>query len=397
MNTIDLFCGAGGITEGFRQAGFECLFANDFNPAAIETFRLNHPGVEANCSPIENLDPDQIRNQLGVRRGDLGCLVGGPPCQGFSIYAPDRWLHDPRNALFRHYLRFVDAFAPKTLVIENVPGMLSLDDGKVAEAIVEELTTRGYHVEVKILLAAHFGVPQNRWRLIFLASQQQGLGYPIPTFAAECRANFRGSSTHLQRQTPLEAWSLKDARTIKDAISDLPSLLSGAGGPEQPYPSFPSAKLSEYAREMRQSSSSVFNHVANRLAPINLKRLEFIKPGGAWTDIPHELLPSGMKKAKRGDHTKRYGRLRWEDRATTMLTKCDPHWGAVFHPDQPRTFTVREAARIQSFPDRYRFLGSRVAQYEQVGNAVPVLLAKALAEEIGRFLTQQTENALTNC
>ena len=117
---------------------------------------------------------------------------------------------------------------------------------------------------------------------------------------------------------------------------------------------------------------------------MNLERLRHIPQGGAWTSIPHEMLPAGMKKAKRGDHTMRYGRLPWDALSGTMMTKCDPHWGAVFHPGQERTFSVREAARIQSFPDSYRFLGAKVSQYEQVGNAVPVLLAKAVATELNR-------------
>jgi DNA (cytosine-5)-methyltransferase 1 len=119
-----------------------------------------------------------------------------------------------------------------------------------------------------------------------------------------------------------------------------------------------------------------------------MNRLNHIPPGGSWTDIPFELLPSGMKKARRSDHTKRYGRLAWDALACTMLTKCDPHWGAVFHPDQARTFSVRETARIQSFPDNYRFVGTKGSQFEQVGNAVPVLLAKAIAEAHKSHLTR---------
>ena len=138
----------------------------------------------------------------------------------------------------------------------------------------------------------------------------------------------------------------------------------------------------------------MFNHTANKLSPINLERLTHIPPGGAWTDIPFALLPAGMKKARRSDHTKRYGRLAWDSLACTMLTKCDPHWGAVFHPDQQRAFSVREAARIQSFPDRYRFLGNKGSQFEQVVNAVPVLLAKAIAESMKVHLNPNFRN---NC
>lgn len=384
LSTIDLFAGAGGITEGFRQAGFHCLFSNDFNSSAVETFRLNHPDTLATCGPVEQQHPAKVRKLLGIGKGELDCMVGGPPCQGFSIYAPDRILEDPRNSMFRHYLRFVDEFAPRTLLIENVPGMLSLGGGKVVETILKELSNRGYHTACRILLAAHYGVPQSRWRLIFLASRSLGLCHPEPTHYHEARANFTGGSTLTTRLQPMDALLLKPAVTLRDAISDLPEIPAGGGSDVQSYGK--NRKLGEYAARLRQGAELLYNHTANRLSPINLERLRHIPPGGAWTDIPFELLPAGMKKARKSDHTKRYGRLEWDSLACTMLTKCDPHWGAVYHPEQPRTFSVRETARIQSFPDSYRFLSTRGSQFEQVGNAVPVLLAKAIAEAIRSHL-----------
>jgi DNA (cytosine-5)-methyltransferase 1 len=387
LRTIDLFAGAGGITEGFRQAGFDCLYANDFNERAVETFKLNHPGAVAACGPIESQDPVRIRSDLGLTKGELDCLVGGPPCQGFSIYAPERVLDDPRNSMFRHYLRFVDEFAPKTLLIENVPGMLSLGKGRVVETILAELSDRGYKTTCKILLAAHYGVPQTRFRLIFLASLSTPIAHPEPTHYHEARANFTGGSTLTYRLGPLDSLLLRPAVTLREAIGDLPALSAGGGDEVSRYGR--SRRLGDYAAAMREGSELLFNHTCNKLSPINLERLRHIPPGGAWTEIPFELLPAGMKKARRSDHTKRYGRLAWDSLACTMLTKCDPHWGAVFHPEQERAFSVREAARIQSFPDRYRFLGSKGSQYEQVGNAVPVLLAKSLAETIRKHLNPE--------
>jgi DNA (cytosine-5)-methyltransferase 1 len=153
----------------------------------------------------------------------------------------------------------------------------------------------------------------------------------------------------------------------------------------------------DFAEAMKQDCSELYNHTANGLSEINLKRLSHIKAGEAWTAIPFDLLPSGMQKARKSDHTMRYGRLPWSALAGTMMTKCDPHWGAVFHPEQKRTFTVREAARIQSFPDNYRFLGPRVAQYEQVGNAVPVLMAKAIAKSLAEYLTETKTSSPAKC
>ncbi len=378
--TLDLFCGAGGITEGFRQAGFDCLFATDLNPHAIDTFHNNHPSTPVACGPIEELQPNLIRQRVGLDVGELDCLVGGPPCQGFSINAPDRFLEDPRNSLFRHYIRFIDEFRPKTLLIENVPGMLSLANGLIANLIFEELARRGYTVTYRVLFAAHYGVPQQRWRLIVLASRLgEPIQHPEPETFALARANFTGGRRLTYRLGPIDEVRLPAAPTVLQAIGDLPELGPGQGGEIASY-TMPAHSV--YARRMRQGSELVYNHVAPRISEINLERLKYIEPGGSWRDIPESLLPSGMRRARRSDHTKRYGRLHPDGLAGTVMTKVDPHWGPVFHYSQQRTLTVREAARMQSFPDAYRFSGPKVAQYEQVGNAVPVLLAAAVAERI---------------
>jgi DNA (cytosine-5)-methyltransferase 1 len=386
---IDLFCGAGGITEGFRQAGFACLYGNDSNQNAIETFRCNHPAAWGDCRPVETVDPKEIRRKLRLKKGDLSTITGGPPCQGFSINAPERFLDDPRNALFRHYVRFIDEFEPKTLVFENVPGMLSLADGHIFERVQQELKKHGYSLSVGILFAAHYGVPQERWRLIIIGSQGTPLPkLPEPSHFAVGRANFRGGRTLTFQLLPIHKHTLLPAVTVEDALSDLPRLQMGEGSELIQYGR--SAK-SAYAKAMRNGDRETYNHYAGKLSPQNKARLGYIKPGGSWRDIPYHLLPAGMKRARKSDHTKRYGRLRSNGLAGTIMTKCDPHWGPVFLPDQDRALTVREAARLQSFPDAYRFLGSRVSQYEQVGNAVPVLMAKAIAEAISAHLLGNPE------
>jgi DNA (cytosine-5)-methyltransferase 1 len=365
------------LTEGFRQAGYRCFYGNDFNPHAIETFKLNHPNAWADPRKIEDVNPRVVRRRLKLRKGELSALVGGPPCQGFSINAPDRFLEDPRNALFRHYLRFLEEFEPQSLVFENVPGMLSLADGHVFEQVWKELARHGYHLSAKILFAGHYGVPQERWRLIILGSQKQPAPqHPEPTHFASGRANFRGGRTMTYRLMPLDQMRLLPSVTVADAIADLPRLAMGEGSEVIRYDR---NATSEYARKMRDGDVETYNHYAAVLAPQNIERLKHIKPGGSWRDIPHHLLPKGMQRARTSDHTRRYGRLRANGLAGTIMTKCDPHWGPVFLPDQDRALTVREAARLQSFPDSYKFSGPRVSQYEQVGNAVPVLMAKAIA------------------
>lgn len=385
LSTIDLFCGAGGITEGFREAGYRCLYANDCMPEAIETFSLNHPEAWSEAQDVEEVNPAEVRKKLRLKKGALDVLVGGPPCQGFSINAPERFLSDPRNKLFKDYLRFLEEFEPKAFLFENVPGLLSLADGKVYRKIVSEFEGHGYHVSEKILFAAHYGVPQERWRLILLGSRFSAVNPLEPTHYATGRANFRGGGTLTFQLNESDKERLLPAVTVGEAIGDLPRLEIGEGAETVGYTV---ESHSGYARMMRNPDGVTFNHFGGRLAKQNIERMKYVKPGGSWRDIPHRLLPKGMQRARKSDHTKRYGRLRNDGLAGTVMTKCDPHWGAVFLPDQERALTVREAARFQSFPDRYRFLGPRVSQYEQVGNAVPVLMAKAIGLQIRAHLEQ---------
>lgn len=192
------------------------------------------------------------------------------------------------------------------------------------------------------------------------------------------------------RLGPLDECVLKAKVTLAEALSGLPRLAMGEGGDVVGYAS---DSMSDYAVLLSNPEGVTYNHVAPRLSKKNVERMKHVKPGGSWRDIPFELLPKGMQAARSSDHTKRYGRLLADELAGTVLTKCDPHWGAVFLPDQDRTLTVREAARIQSFPDRYRFYGSRVSQYEQVGNAVPVLLARTIAAAVREHLAAQADEA----
>ena len=385
LSSIDLFCGAGGITEGFREAGYHCLYANDCMPEAIETFSFNHPEVWAEACDVETVNATQVRKQLGLRKGDLDVLVGGPPCQGFSINAPERFLSDPRNKLFKDYLRFLEEFHPKAFLFENVPGLLSLGDGKVFRQILREFDRYGYTVTTKILFAAHYGVPQERWRLILLGSCLSVISAPEPTHYAMGRANFRGGGTLTFQLGAIDKKLLLPAVNVGEAIGDRPRLARGEGSETVGYTIEPH---SPYACMIRNPEGVTFNHFGAKLAKQNIKRMKYVKPGGSWRDIPYRLLPKGMQRARKSDHTKRYGRLRNDGLAGTIMTKCDPHWGAVFLPDQERSLTVREAARFQSFPDSYKFLGPRVSQYEQVGNAVPVLMAKAIALKIRTHLEE---------
>jgi DNA (cytosine-5)-methyltransferase 1 len=352
---IDLFCGAGGLSEGFRQAGYEVLLGTDIDPAFGETFSRSHTGARFAAKPIQSLSSAEILTTTGLGKGQLDVLVGGPPCQGYSVYNHGRGEHDPRAGLFREYLRIVRELAPKWLVMENVTGLLSISGGELIRTISDEISKLGYAVEWRVLRAEDYGVPQERRRVVFIANR---IGAPVMFPAIGYGAG------------------LKPYTTIWDAIGDLPLMVAGD------MTDYLVAPLTEYQSEMRQGNPKLANHYGPKLGKANQERIRHIPQGGSWRDIPFDLLPEGMKRAKRSDHTKRYGRPRLTDLSCTILTKCDIHWGAYIHPIENRAFTVREAARLQSFPDEFTFYGSMTEQFVQIGNAVPPMMARSIARAI---------------
>lgn len=391
VSAVDLFAGGGGLSLGAEMAGATVVFANDISAEAAETYRLNHPGTVFHEGPVEDLGAEDILRATGLRRGEVDILLGGPPCQGFSIYAPNRDPRDKRNSLVLEYLRIVEGLYPKYLLMENVPGLLSLGRGEALHKVYEKLKDSGYKITHRVLLASRYGVPQDRWRLFILGWRKDVLpvDFPPPTHSAEARANFTGGALWARVDLFGQLWGDPSKRngllkpvTVREAIGDLPPLANGEGHNKVPMPPVDESKLTPYQKWAREGAAYLYNHVAPKLSEKNLQRLRYIKPGGSWRDLPYDLLPPGMKRARRSDHTRRYGRLDPDKQAGTILTKCDPHWGAFFHYEQDRVITPREAARLQSFPDRYIFAGSRTSQYEQIGNAVPPLLAKALVERI---------------
>jgi DNA (cytosine-5)-methyltransferase 1 len=229
----DLFCGAGGLSFGFQQAGFQIAFANDINEEYANTYRLNHPGIDFFRESIEDLTTADVFRTTGLRKADIDILIGGPPCQGFSINAPKRSLEDNRNHLFRHYGRLVlEGLRPKVVVMENVPGMVSLDDGRFIRDIYTLFQGAGYRMRHMILCAAHCGIPQERWRLFFIGTIMKSveITFPEPTHFAPVLANFTGGRdlTWLPmiqnggRQLNLFGKGLKHFTTVREAISDLP-------------------------------------------------------------------------------------------------------------------------------------------------------------------------------
>ena len=381
LKLLDLFSGAGGLSSGLEMAGFQPIGAIEINPQYAETYKLNHGLTDVFVGDVKAITKSDLRKRLGVASGEVSLVAGGPPCQGFSINAPIRSLDDQRNHLFKDFMNVVMELKPRAVLIENVPGMVSLGQGTVVQQIYKELESYGYCVNHKILFSGHYGVPQIRYRMFFVGilGSSEKFEFPEPEFKANGVANFTGAKELCINLGPLFEINLKKGTTVWDAISDIPEIEIPPGNSTYEYKTPPA---NEYQSVLRKNSISITNHHCAKLGNINLERLKYIPQGGSWRDIPFDLLPNGLKRAKRSDHTKRYGRLHPDGMCSTILTKCDPHWGSFFHPFQDRVISVREAGRIQSFPDHYVFTGSVTQQYEQVGNAVPPLMAKAIGKKI---------------
>lgn len=282
---IDLFSGAGGLSEGLASAGFHSLYASEINPVFATTYRNNHPHSIVDTGDIKEVNSDEVMKRLGIERGELDLMAGGPPCQGFSINAPVRSKKDQRNHLFREFLRFVDTFQPKTILIENVPGLVSFENGATLHAILSSLVNLGYGAEVRILGAPYYGVPQMRWRTIILGVRGMQLpadAYPEPLYRAPIRTNFRVKHEgKLVVKMPSES-AVEGFTTVEDAISDLPKICCGEKYEEGGI--YASKPKSEYQKRLRIGSAGVFNHESSGLSKVNLERLKFIKPGRNWTD-----------------------------------------------------------------------------------------------------------------
>lgn len=350
---FDCFCGLGGLSLGAQLAGCEVLGGVDADPSAVKVFARTFPKADAREHDLLQEKPRAILRKFGLVRGDVDILVGGPPCQPYSVNNHQRSTHDIRCGLVQRYLEFVTTLRPSWLVIENVPGFASIEQGAFLRALLRSLRARQYAADFVLVDAAMFGVPQRRRRLVILAGRDPAKLRHAINDLASCRSNII---------------------TVGQAIGDLPDRPSKEAlyrGPAK----------SNFRKAMReQAPTKILSHIGAGLGATNLRRISHVPPGGNWRDIPRHLLPSGMKRARLSDHTTRYGRLHESRPSFTLLTKCDPHWGCFVHPVQDRVITIREAARLQSIPDRVSFPDSMSDSYRLIGNAVPPLLAKGILE-----------------
>jgi DNA (cytosine-5)-methyltransferase 1 len=390
LTAIDLFSGAGGLSLGLHDAGYDVLFASDWDAASARSYRRNFPETPFVQGDVRNLTGRSVLAKAKIAPGELDLLIGGPPCQGFSIIG-SRVVHDERNDLFRDFLRIGKALKPRCMVIENVPGLATLARGAVLREILDGLLGAGYTATFAELLAAQYGVPQMRWRMVFVAFRKDtgveaGMGFPKPTHG-------RRAIGELIPNCTIPAADMAGFLTVRETIGDLPPV-----GPGEEVTEYAGRPQCAYQEEMRRGlARELYNHYAPKLSPQNLARIAALEEGQDWRDLPRELLPEGMRRALRKDHTRRYSRMTWAGVARSIITRFrDPKSGEYTHPVQDRTISIREAARIQSFPDRFIFEGSHSEQYDQVGNAVPPRLAAAIAGEVRRCLEGRATHRLRN-
>lgn len=388
LNCLDLFAGAGGLSLGLIEAGVNVTWANEFDQYAAESYKLNHKQVNLVNEDIAHFLRRVKTEQAELRPGAVDLICGGPPCQGFSGYNRHRHPSDPRNSLVEEFLDFIVHLAPRYVLMENVPGMLSLDGGRTVDLIRETFVQIGYESRLGIMQSGYYGVPQNRWRVFIWAAER---GSPLPNFPSPTHTfpkttlfgarEFRSDVVRPLVESDDLFYDLSPTVTVGDAISDLPPLTNGGGLDVMPYDQ---PAITDYQLEARDDSGMLFDHRCKRLGDTMLARCRAVpkREGAGWLDLPDELKPKNLLRHGDNRYDNRFGRLHDSGIFNTIVHKPEPYWGRVFHPHQDRVISVRESARAQSFPDTFKFCGPFGARYSQVGNAVPPRLAKALGMEL---------------
>lgn len=347
MQAIDLFSGAGGMSLGAIACGIDIKYAVEIESNAAKTYKRNHPNTTMLAIDIKQVSLDmfsQLNNDEPI------IIFGGPPCQGFSTSnQKNRNIDNDKNWLFKEYFRLVKEIKPQWVVFENVKGIVETEKGFFLAKIIENFKNFGYETSTFILNAANYGVPQNRNRLFIIASLK---GYQVNPPPATV-------------QTPI---------TVKEAISDLPKIINGHSLSNKPYSL--QAK-SQYAKDMRGNLKTCENNLVTKNSDYIIERYKHIPQGGNWENIPRKLMKNYADVSR--CHTGIYRRLN-NDEPSVVIGNYRKNM--LIHPTENRGLSVREAARLQSFPDHFVFEGTIGSQQQQVGNAVPPLLARAIFEAI---------------
>lgn len=389
LTVIDLFSGAGGISHGLSRVGFDVLAGVDFDQDAVATFQQNHPNARGLCLDIEKLAPEELARILGIQIGEVDCIAGGPPCQGFSRnralrHQNGRFVDDPRNHLYWHFFTFVRHLRPNYVILENVPDMLVKANGHFRERVLQCFDDMGYAASAKVLNAADYGVPQHRKRAFFVGSRDgQSFVFPPPTTMAGPRPGSRTPTSRARRlSTRSPSLNLFHGRlpvgpSIWDAISDLAGEYAMDFTTTTRYARDPQT---HYQIERRSESRLVHNHYPWPLSNRQLSRIRLLKQGQGQEHLPVRL------RTKTG-YGSSYRRMQSDAQALTLTTwMFHPGSGMFTHPFEDRTITIREAARLQSFQDSFVFGGKYHSQCRQVGNAVAPLVASSLGDAIRRSI-----------
>ncbi len=366
LRAVDLFAGAGGLSLGFENAGFEVVFAVENDIWNAETYRMNRNGKnrEVILSDISQINLTDALKKFRLKKGEIDILLGGPPCQGFSFSnMKTRTIDNPKNHLFRQFLKAVKEIYPKWILFENVSGIVNFEKGKVIEIINSELRNLGYLCTWDVLNSADYGVPQMRKRFL-LTANRLGIKFSFPK--------------------PAFGNGKKPCITVKDAISDLALLKNGNNIDSLPY-CYNGSKLSNYQRDMRKDwgKNYCLNNWITKNSDLIVKRYKFIPPGGNWQNIPAYLMKN--YKNKSNCHSGIYKRLKLDEPSIVI---SNFRKNMLIHPEQDRGLSVREAARLQSFPDWYVFYGRLGSQQQQVVDAVPPLLAEILGNRIMKYIIE---------
>jgi len=394
---IDFFGAPGGLSLGFEMAGFKGIGALDIFEAGMETHAFNFPESKVIVEDIRKISVADLKKELGITSHKIDVIIGGPPCQGFSTIGRvkiaslarngtwklnnhhPRFIDDPRNELYKEFIRMVNGIRPKIVVMENVPGMMSYRNGEIVREIIEDFNNVGYRAQARILNAAEYGVPQIRKRIFFIAVRKNlRISISWPKLTHSC-----SNGSPLMRSL-FEEKSLKPAVTVWEAIGDLPLPVPGKPRLADVALNYDRKPFSEYQRWARRNSKEIHNHITRQHNERDIKVFSLMKEGEKWKDLSEEIRKNyGYRDDIFND---KFKKLKRDEPSWTVVAHLYKDGYMYIHPTEPRTITVREAARLQSFPDTFIFKGSRTDQFKQVGNAVPPLLAKTVALSIKEML-----------
>jgi DNA (cytosine-5)-methyltransferase 1 len=369
---ISLFSGAGGCSLGFKRAGYNIIYAMDIDSTAIETYRYNFPETICDVADIREIDWRLLMSRLNLIRGELDMLIGGPPCQGFST-AGMRFWDDPRNTLLKSYTDALDNLRPKWFLMENVEGLLTSKHGDYIFEATKAFLNLGYTIRIEKVYAHEYGIPQRRKRVLVIGNRL-GCEFDMP----RTMSNATGSIFR------------KGAVTLREVISSLPS--PSCGGND--VLNYVRTAETEFEKYLRNSSCKICNHYAPEISGIQLERIMRLRQGQAMKDLPDELqhasfkrrakrrVKDGMPSEKRGGAPSGLKRLTFDEPCLTITGAATREF---IHPVEHRPLTIRECARVQTFPDSFVFKGNNAQQIQQIGNAIPPLLAETFGRHLRHY------------